>query len=195
MCMYLSLIPVSKYTHCDKQVPPNLENRFVLSLLRLGRRLVRNKIMYACYFMFQFCLGFDRILVVMFRDVSNIATLPCCWAIRSSRNEPCVSRDLIASHESSWVVAAAFWRETIAYSEILPPTPPATPFELIFRCCASAANLGRIRPLTSAESVAVRCYNILFCLLIVMAELEWTTTVREMFVLHSWIPRGIVYSL
>lgn len=47
----------------------------------------------------------------------------------------------------------------------------------------------------AAESVAVRCYNIFFCLLIVMAELEWTTTVREMFVLHSWIPRGVVYSL
>ncbi|CAN0089687.1 unnamed protein product [Ectocarpus sp. 12 AP-2014] len=46
----------------------------------------------------------------------------------------------------------------------------------------------------SPESVAVRCYNILFCMLIIMAELEWTTTVREMFVLHSWIPRGVVYS-
>lgn len=47
----------------------------------------------------------------------------------------------------------------------------------------------------SAESIAVRYYTILFCILIIFAELEWTTTVREMFVFNSWIPRGVLYSL
>lgn len=52
-----------------------------------------------------------------------------------------------------------------------------------------------VRCCRADESIAVRCYNILFCLLIVFAELECTQSIREMSVLHSWVTRGILYSL
>ncbi|CAM9894832.1 unnamed protein product [Discosporangium mesarthrocarpum] len=46
----------------------------------------------------------------------------------------------------------------------------------------------------SPVSMAIRCYNTLFCFAIIFAELEWTQTVRELSILHAWMPRGIIYS-
>ncbi|CAM9360624.1 unnamed protein product [Choristocarpus tenellus] len=46
----------------------------------------------------------------------------------------------------------------------------------------------------SPVAIAIRCYNVLFCFAIIFAELEWTQTVRELSILHSWMPRGTIYS-
>eukprot|EP00611_Tribonema_gayanum_P008282 TRINITY_DN1779_c0_g1_i2.p1 TRINITY_DN1779_c0_g1~~TRINITY_DN1779_c0_g1_i2.p1 ORF type:complete len:211 (+),score=35.62 TRINITY_DN1779_c0_g1_i2:766-1398(+) len=43
-------------------------------------------------------------------------------------------------------------------------------------------------------SIAVRCYCVVFCLVIICAEMEWTQPVRELSVFSNWVPRGFLYA-
>lgn len=46
----------------------------------------------------------------------------------------------------------------------------------------------------SAEAIAIRAYGIMFCLLVVTAEMGVTQAVREMIIVRNWSLRGAFYA-
>lgn len=47
----------------------------------------------------------------------------------------------------------------------------------------------------AAETIAIRCYTVAFCLVVVFAEMDWTLAISTLSIFKNWISRGFLYSL
>lgn len=45
------------------------------------------------------------------------------------------------------------------------------------------------------QRIAIRCYGVIFCLGVILAELEVTKAIRDMVLVQNWVSRGAFYSL
>ncbi len=45
------------------------------------------------------------------------------------------------------------------------------------------------------ESTAIHCYAVLFFILVVCSEMDWTRLFKDLQVLHNWVARGVWYGL
>jgi len=49
-------------------------------------------------------------------------------------------------------------------------------------------------PSLTLPSVALRMYGTVFCLAVVLFEMEWTKPIREMIIVQNWVLRGLLYA-